>query len=64
MIDQKEWIQNKAEELSLATYDREFYDLTDHQRVRAWDRAEALYKDYIADQIDSTYERIRDKNFK
>lgn len=61
MIDQKEWQQNKAEEVALEKTGHEFYELGPHMQLMCYMIAEEAYKDYYAGQIDATYERMRDQ---
>jgi len=56
MIDMKDWLQNKAEEIALIKYEREFYDLTSEQQNIVYNETINDYKDYIADSIDRARE--------
>ena len=59
--DYKYWIQNRAEEIALEEYDKDFYDLPERVQSEVYNRATEAYKEMYADRIDSTYEAIRDK---
>ena len=61
MPNMKEWTQNRAEEIALEAYRREFYDLGPHIQLLVYAKAMEDYRDYYADLIDSTYERLRDQ---
>ena len=57
MGSMKEFISNKADELALDRYDREYYLLTAEQQDEIWKLAEESWQDYIASQIDAERER-------
>ena len=59
--DYKYWIQNRAEEIAVEEYGKEFYDLPDELWDKVYQQAIEAYKEAYADRIDSTYEAIRDK---
>ena len=61
MIDKREWIQNKAEEVALKLTGHEFYALGPHMQLMCWMKAEEEYKDYCASQIDSVYDRWKEQ---
>ena len=56
-IDYKTWIQNRAEEIAIAVYGREFYDLPEYIHTWVYEQAMEAYKDHVADQIDNAHDR-------
>ena len=56
MVD-KDWIQNRADELALEKYNSEFYDLPSTVQTEIYTRAESDYADHIASQIDAERDR-------
>ena len=56
MRDQKEWQQNKAEELALERTGHEFHELGPHLQMLVYLAAEEAWIDYYADQCDYIYE--------
>ncbi|MCK4414933.1 MAG: hypothetical protein KAY32_15470 [Candidatus Eisenbacteria sp.] len=61
-MSQKEWQQNKAEEVALDKTGHEFRELGPHMQLMCYMIAEEAYKDYFADQCDYAYERVRDQH--
>lgn len=61
MIDQKEWTQNKAEELALELTGHDFYELGTSLQLMLWLAAEQYYINYYSSLIDSIYEREKDR---
>lgn len=61
MLNMKDWAQNRADEIALEVYNREFYNLGPHIQLLVYAKALEDYKDYYADLVDSTYERLRDQ---
>lgn len=61
MLDQKEWIQDKAEELAEEEYEMDFYNLNDNTQGKIWERAEKEWIDYYSGYCDHIYETIKDR---
>jgi len=61
MVDQKEWQQNKAEEVALEKTGHEFYELGPHMQLMCYAKAEEDWIDYYSSECDAIYERIRDQ---
>jgi len=59
MGSMKELITQKADEVALDKYDREFYQLTTEQQDEVWKLAEQAGQDYLAAQIDAARERSK-----
>jgi len=52
LINYKDWLQNRAEELALEKYDAGFCDLTEDKRAEVYNQAIEEYKNRIAARID------------
>jgi len=61
MLDKKDWLQNRCEEIALDKTGHEFHTLGPQMQLMCYMKAEEDWIDYYSDQIDSTYERIRDQ---
>ena len=61
MIDKKEWISNRAEEISQNMFERDFYSNGPHIQLMLWLKAEEDYADYYASQIDAAYDRWKEE---
>lgn len=61
MIDQKEWTQNKAEDLAIERTGHDFYELGTSIQLILWLAAEQAYVDYYSSLIDSIYEREKER---
>jgi len=57
MVDMKDWIQNKSEEIALEKTGHEFYDLGPHMQMMCYMIAEEAWVDYYSSLIDAAYER-------
>ena len=57
MGSMKELITNKADEIALAKYDKDFYELTTEQQAEVWKLAEQAGQDWLATQIDKEREK-------
>ena len=55
----KELICNKADEVALFKYGKDFYELTKEQQDGVQKEAERLGTDYLASQLDTYYERVK-----
>lgn len=56
-VDMEDWLQNKAEELSLEQTGHELRELGPHLQVMLWMAAEEAWVDYYSSLADSIYER-------
>jgi len=56
-VDYKDWIANRADELALEKYGKDFYDLSGELQVEVYNQAMEEYKDHYADMIDAAYDR-------
>lgn len=61
IADKKDWISNRAEELSQELYSRDFHSNGPHIQLMLWIKAEQDYIDYYASEIDFAYNCIRDR---
>ena len=61
MIDKKEWISNRAEEISQNMFERDFYSNGPNIQLMLWAKAEEDYADYYASQIDAIYDRWKEE---
>jgi len=55
----KELITNKANEIALERYDKEFYELSAEQQDEVWKLAEQAGQDWLADQIDKARDEVK-----
>lgn len=56
-FDQKDWMINRAEELALERYNKEYHELPEDIQDEIWQRAEADWIDHYSHLIDAAYER-------
>ncbi|KKK86294.1 hypothetical protein LCGC14_2764700 [marine sediment metagenome] len=62
--DKDNWIINKSEEIALRQTGWEFSMLGSHMQMMCFIKAEEEYADYYADQLDHTYEQVKDQRMK
>jgi len=60
-MDYKEAIQERADELAMEKYDKEFYDLDKELQFKVYQQATEDYADDLASQIDSMKDREKYK---
>lgn len=53
----KELISNRADEIALTIYDKDFYEPTKAQQDEIWKLAEQASQDYLASQIGAAREK-------
>jgi len=61
LIDKKDWIQNRCEEIALETLGREYYDLDPNLQLMCYAIAEQDWTDYYSSQIDAIYESLAEQ---
>lgn len=57
--DYKDWIQERADDLAVEYYNKDYYDLTDEEQQEIYELAEGDYKDAYASYCDYVYETQR-----
>ena len=60
MIDHKDWTQNRADNIAIEQYGRDFYELDGDDQVAVYEQAEEDYKDWYSSKIDAIYERAKE----
>lgn len=61
MDNMKDWLQNRANEIAEEKTGHDFDELGPQMQIMCYMKAEENYRDYIANKIDSAYEREKER---
>ena len=62
--DMKDWIQTRADELSLERFGKEFHTLIDAFQAEVWKQAEQDYVDYVAGMADAARDSLKERGMR
>ncbi len=63
MMNYKDCIQQRAEEIALKRFNTDFYKLGDIKQIDVWGEAEQDYVDHEAARIDAAYDATQERKF-
>lgn len=64
MMEYKEWLQNRADEIAEEKYGKDFYDLPDDLQYAVYTAAEDDYRGMAADRADAMLDETKERGLR